>query len=122
MSIGEYFERNIDVEQRLFSIRVIGMFNGYFISISEDKQHRIGSLNVSLPGSIGVNTAKVIPSKYDSVFLNMISERVAALTNGICITSLYTKNYTSLCVRLLLLGVPGLFRFSGLVIRLSFSI
>lgn len=96
MSIKEYFERNIDVEQRLFSIRVIGMFNGYFISISEDKQHRIGSLNVSLPGSIGVNTAKVIPSKYDSVFLNMISERVAALTNGICITSLYTKNSLNL--------------------------
>lgn len=66
------------------------MSNGCFISVSEGSSHRIGSLNVSLRGSMGVNTAKVIPSKYDSVFLNMFSERMASLVNGICITSLYT--------------------------------
>ncbi|MFQ5941091.1 MAG: hypothetical protein ACE5KA_05265 [Nitrososphaerales archaeon] len=91
MSVEEILDRSIKVDERLFSVRVIRMFNGCFISISEGDEYRIGSLNVSLHGSVGVNTAKVIPSKYDSVFLNMVSERVAALTNGICIISLYTK-------------------------------
>jgi hypothetical protein len=81
------------------------MFNGCFISISEGEQHRIGSLNVSLHSSMGVNTAKVIPSKYDSVFLNMVSERIAALTNGICITSLYTKDALDLKTMKTIMGI-----------------
>ena len=105
MSIEECFERSINVEERLFSIRVIHMLNGCFISISEGEQHRIGSLNVSLHGSIGVNTAKVIPSKHDSVFLNMVSGRVAALANGICITSLYTKSALDLKAMKTIMGI-----------------
>ncbi|MEM2759569.1 MAG: hypothetical protein QXU32_08350 [Nitrososphaerales archaeon] len=92
MSVEEYVERSVSIDDRVFSIRIIRMFNGCFVAISEGDQNRIGSLNVSLHGSMGVNTAKVIPSKYDSVFLNMVSERVAGLVQGICITSLYTKN------------------------------
>lgn len=92
MSVEQYLERTVKVEEREFSIRIIRMSNGCFISISEGQSHRIGSLNVSLRGSMGVNTAKVIPSKYDSIFLNMVSERIASLVNGICITSLYTAS------------------------------
>jgi len=92
MSVEEYLERAVKVENREFLIRIIRMSNGCFISISEGSLHRVGSLNVSLRGSMGVNTAKVIPSKYDSVFLNMVSERIASLINGICITSLYTTS------------------------------
>lgn len=92
MSVEQYLERTVKVEEREFSIRIIRMSNGCFISISEGSSHRIGSLNVSLRGSMGVNTAKVIPSKYDSIFLNMVSERIASLVNGICITSLYTAS------------------------------
>ena len=92
MSVEEYLERTVKVEHREFLIRIIRMSNGCFISVSEGSLHRIGSLNVSLRGSMGVNTAKVIPSKYDSVFLNMVSERIASLVNGICITSLYTAS------------------------------
>ena len=92
MSVEQYLERTVKVGEREFSIRIIRMSNGCFISISEGSSHRIGSLNVSLRGSMGVNTAKVIPSKYDSIFLNMVSERIASLVNGICITSLYTAS------------------------------
>lgn len=100
----EYLERSIEVEGRLFYIRIIRMSNGCFITISEGN-HRIGSLNVSLHGSTGVNTAKVIPSKHDSVFLNMVSERVAAMTNGICITSLYTKDALDLNAMKTIMGL-----------------
>jgi len=92
MSVEEYLERTVRVDGREFLIRIIRMSNGCFISVSEGSLHRIGSLNVSLRGSMGVNTAKVIPSKYDSVFLNMVSERMASSINGICITSLYTAS------------------------------
>jgi hypothetical protein len=38
-----------------------------------------------------VNTAKIIPSKYDSIFVNTISEKVSSMLNGICLVSLYSK-------------------------------
>ncbi len=105
MSVEEYIERIVKVEERFFSIRIIRMSNGCFVSISEGDRHRIGSLTVSLHGSVGVNTAKVIPSRYDSVFLNMVSERVARLTNGICITSLYTKSVLDLKAMKTIMGI-----------------
>jgi hypothetical protein len=37
-----------------------------------------------------VNTAKVIPSKYDSMFINTISERVSSMINGICLVCLHS--------------------------------
>jgi hypothetical protein len=92
MSVEDNLEKTLNVDGRQFLIRIIRMSNGCFISISEGKLHKIGSLNVSLKGSPGVSTAKVIPSKYDSVFLNMLSERIASLINGICVASLFTQN------------------------------
>ena len=98
MSVEEYLERTLKVDEREFLIRIIRMDNGCFVSISEGNLHKIGALSVSLKGSPGVSTAKVIPSKYDSVFLNMVSERMASMVNGICITSLYTKSALDLKV------------------------
>ncbi len=105
MSTEQYIERIVKVQERNFSIRIMRMFNGCFISISEGDQHRIGSLNVSLHRDVGASTAKVIPSKYDSLFLSMISERLASLTNGICITSLYTKKALDLNAMKTIMGM-----------------
>ncbi|HEX2013694.1 MAG TPA: hypothetical protein VLA68_00565 [Nitrososphaera sp.] len=53
---------------------------------------RIGALSVSIGAAAGkANTAKVIPSKYDSIFVNTISEKVSLMLNGICVVSLYSK-------------------------------
>ncbi|MBA3978061.1 MAG: hypothetical protein H0X50_07725 [Nitrosopumilus sp.] len=65
--------------------------NGYFISISEDKL-RIKSISVSLATSNQTNTAKVIPDKYDQLFIDTLSRRISLMINGICIISLFTKN------------------------------
>ena len=108
MSVAEYLDRTVKVDNREFLIRIMRMSNGCFISVSEGSLHRIGSLNVSLRGSMGVNTAKVIPSKYDSVFLNMVSERIASLVNGICITSLYTASALDLkTMKLIMESITG---------------
>lgn len=78
--------------RRNFSIQSLFFQNGCFIIISEDTQ-RIGAVSVSISAKGGkVNTAKVIPSKYDSIFVNTISEKVSSMVNGICVVSLYSKN------------------------------
>jgi hypothetical protein len=79
---------------RNFVIKYIPVSNGCFILISEDSD-QIGAISVSVSSSNKSNTAKVIPSKYDSIFLNTVSEMVSKMKNGICITSLHsTKQLT----------------------------
>jgi hypothetical protein len=77
-------------ENRNFVIKYLSFRNGCFIAVSEDLD-AIGSISISISSSNKVNTAKVIPSKYDPVFVNTISERVASMINGICIVSFHNK-------------------------------
>ena len=77
--------------RRDFTLQSLFFQNGCFMIISED-QPRIGALSVSIGAAGGkVNTAKIIPSKYDSIFVNTISEKVSSMLNGICMVSLYSK-------------------------------
>jgi len=75
------------VNHRDFLVRVLPYDNGNFISITEGKE-RIGTLVVSISSGGRISTAAVIPSKSETIFLKMVSERVASTINGICIFSL----------------------------------
>ena len=75
--------------KRTFLIKFLSFQNGCFISISESL-NRIGSISVSISDSNKVNTAKVIPSKFNPMFVSTISERVASMINGICLISLHS--------------------------------
>jgi hypothetical protein len=75
--------------KRTFLIKFLSFQNGCFISVSESL-NRIGSISVSISTSNKVNTAKVIPSKFNSMFVSTISERVASMINGICLISLHS--------------------------------
>jgi hypothetical protein len=57
---------------------------------------RIGSLTISISSSNKTNTATVIPSKYNSMFINTVSERVSSMINGICLVSLYSVKQLNL--------------------------
>ena len=82
--------RNITSEgKRTFLIKFLSFQNGCFISVSESL-NRIGSISVSISASNKVNTAKVIPSKFNSMFVSTISERIASMINGICLISLHS--------------------------------
>lgn len=81
--------------QRIFLIKFLSFQNGCFLSLAEGS-NRIGSLSVSISSSNKVNTAKVIPSKFDSMFVSTISERVSGMINGICIVSLYSTKQLQL--------------------------
>ena len=82
--------RAVNSENRNFIIKYLSFRNGCFIAVSEDLD-AIGSISISISSSNKVNTAKVIPSKYDPVFVNTISERVSSMINGICIVSFHNK-------------------------------
>ena len=75
--------------KRTFLIKFLSFQNGCFISVSESV-NRIGSISVSISTSNKINTAKVIPSKFNSMFVSTISERVASMINGICLISLHS--------------------------------
>ena len=82
--------RNITSEgKRTFVIKFLSFQNGCFISVSESL-NRIGSISVSISATNKVNTAKVIPSKFNSMFVSTISERIASMINGICLISLHS--------------------------------
>jgi hypothetical protein len=69
--------------------------NGCFVIITEDEQ-RIGALSVAISTSNKANVVKVIPSKYDSIFVNTVAEKVSSMINGICLVSLYSKSQLQL--------------------------
>ena len=81
---------------REFTIQSLFFENGCFLIISEGLP-RIGAISASISTSGGkVNTAKVIPSKYDSIFITTISEKVSSMINGICLVSLHNKTQLQL--------------------------
>ncbi|HKG71465.1 MAG TPA: hypothetical protein VKA87_06170 [Nitrososphaeraceae archaeon] len=75
--------------KRTFLVKFLSFQNGCFISVSESL-NRIGSISVSISATNKVNTANVIPSKFNSMFVSTISERIASMINGICLISLHS--------------------------------
>jgi len=80
---------------RIFVIKFLPFVNGRFIAISEGSD-RIGSICVSIKSYNKVNTAKVIPSKSDSMFISTLSERISSMINGISVISLHSSKQLNL--------------------------
>ncbi len=85
--MGSMFEHRLKLNDREFIIFILRTKNGCFISISEGREHKIGALNISVSNGVSVSTSRVIPSKYNGIFLDLLSQRIASLVNGICIVS-----------------------------------
>lgn len=77
-------------DKRIVHIKSIFFENGCFIIISENS-NRIGSVTMASSLSNKVTSAIVIPSKFDSVFINSIAQRISLMINGICLVSLHIK-------------------------------
>jgi hypothetical protein len=69
--------------------------NGCFIVVTEG-QPRIGAVSMAISASNKVSTAKVIPSKHDSIFINTMAEKVSSMINGISLVSLHSKTQLEL--------------------------
>jgi hypothetical protein len=83
--------KNIQIDdKRIIHIKSIFFENGCFIIISENS-NRIGSVTMASSISNKVTSAIVIPSKFDSIFIKSIAQRISLMVNGICLVSLHTK-------------------------------
>jgi hypothetical protein len=80
---------------RNFFVQTIFFQNGCIVIIFEGEP-RIGAVSVAISTSNKVNVAKVIPSKYDSIFINTVAEKVSSMINGICLVSLHNKSQLQL--------------------------
>jgi hypothetical protein len=80
---------------RDFFLCTIFFQNGCFIIITEGEP-RIGAVSMAISASNKVSTAKVIPSKYDSIFINTVAEKVSSMINGISLVSLHSKSQLQL--------------------------
>jgi len=91
------------VNQREFLVQIVPFDNGDFISITEGKE-KIGTIVVSISSAGRTSTATVIPSKSDTTFLKMVSERVASTINGICVFSLNVQKELELDIMKVLMN------------------
>jgi hypothetical protein len=99
--MSSMLEHRLKLNDREFIVFILRTKNGCFISISEGKEHKIGALNVF--NGVSVSTSRVIPSKYNGVFLDLLSQRIASLVNGICIISFNVNSLLDdVCMRYIL--------------------
>ena len=90
-SLNGFLNKIVKLENRTFSLRTQKFENGFFISVSEDKD-KIGSMTISLANGPTPTTTTIIPSKNESLFLRLISERISTKMNGIALVSIFVKN------------------------------
>ena len=90
-SSNGFLNKIVKLENRTFSLRTQKFENGFFISISEDND-KIGSMTISLATGPTPTTTTIIPSKNESLFLRLISERISTRMKGIALVSIFVKN------------------------------
>jgi len=90
-SSNGFLNKIVKLENRTFSLRTQKFENGFIISVSEDKD-KIGSMTISLATGPTPTTTTIIPSKNESLFLRLISERISTKMNGIALVSIFVKN------------------------------
>jgi hypothetical protein len=80
---------------RNFQLEASFYGNGCFLAIFENDR-KIGAISVAISSQNNTTAAKVIPSKNDPLFVNTLAEKVASMTNGICIVSFHSKQQLKL--------------------------
>ena len=80
----------VETENRKFDVKILKYENAFFISISEGPQ-RIGGMIISVATGPTPASSEIIPTRQDTMFLKLISQKMAAEIRGLCIVSLYAK-------------------------------
>ena len=85
-----FFHKLVNLESRNFSLKIQKFENGYFVSVSENND-KIGSMNISMATGPTPTTTTIIPSRSESLFLRLISERISTRMKGITLVSTYVQ-------------------------------
>ena len=84
------FQKLVNLEGRNFSLSIQKFDNGYFISVSEGS-NKIGSMVASMATGPTPITTTIIPSRTESLFLKLVSERVSTRMRGIALVSAFIQ-------------------------------
>ena len=85
-----FFHKLVNLESRTFSLKIQKFENGYFVSVSENND-KIGSMTISMATGPTPTTTTIIPSRSESLFLRLISERISTRMKGIALVSTYVQ-------------------------------
>ena len=85
-----FLHKLVQLENRSFSLKIQKFENGYFVSVSEGND-KIGSMIVSLATGPTPTTTTIIPSRSESLFLRLLSERISTRIKGIALVSTYVQ-------------------------------
>ena len=85
-----FFHKLVNLESRNFSLKIQKFENGYFVSVSENND-KIGSMTISMATGPTPTTTTIIPSRSESLFLRLISERISTRMKGIALVSTYVQ-------------------------------
>ena len=85
-----FFHKLVNLESRNFSLKIQKFENGYFVSVSENND-KIGSMTISMATGPTPTTTTIIPSRNESLFLRLISERISTRMKGIALVSTYVQ-------------------------------
>ena len=86
-----FLHKIVQLQNRSFSLKIQKFENGYFMSVSEDND-KIGSMTVSLATGPTPTTTTIVPSRNESLFLRLVSERISTRVRGIALVSIFVKN------------------------------
>lgn len=91
MSSSDHREISVETEGRKFDVVIEKYDNGFFISITEGAK-KFGAMMISIGIGPAPSSSIIVPAKTDSLFLKLISQKVASEIRGLCIVSLSIKN------------------------------
>lgn len=89
-----FSKKTVDVEGRSFSLQILKFENGYFVSVTEGNE-KLGSMVVSLATGPKPITTTIIPARNESLFLQLIAERISSKMKGIALVSCFIQHELS---------------------------
>ena len=92
MSMQIFSTKNVSINGRDFVIHMLKAKNGCFVSVSEGKEVRMGSIAFSTLVTKEAKSTTVIPSKFDENFSGIFAESIALFLKGLVLVSLYTSS------------------------------
>ena len=80
----------VETENRKFDVKILKYENAFFISISEGPL-RMGGTIISIASGPSPVSSEIIPIRQDSMFLKLVSQKMASEIRGISIVSLFAQ-------------------------------
>ena len=74
----------MNINERLFLVQILNYENGNFVSVTEGSEN-IGGMIVSINSGPVPSTSTIIPPKSESLFLKLVSEKIAYVRQGMCL-------------------------------------